>query len=32
MLVTIDKGDKVKIQSIDFVGNEKLSDKRCAKQ
>ncbi|SHL86254.1 outer membrane protein insertion porin family [Flavobacterium xinjiangense] len=27
MLVTIDKGDKVKIQSIDFVGNDKLSDK-----
>jgi hypothetical protein len=26
MLVTIDKGEKVKIQSIDFVG-KKLSDK-----
>ncbi len=31
MLVTIDKGDKVKIQSIDFVGNEKLSDKTLRK-
>jgi outer membrane protein insertion porin family len=27
MLVSIDKGDKVKIQKIDFVGNTKLSDK-----
>jgi outer membrane protein assembly factor BamA len=32
MLVTIDKGDKVKIQSIDFVGNENYLTKRCAKQ
>lgn len=31
MLVTIDKGDKVKIQSIDFVGNDKLSDKTLRK-
>ena len=31
MLVTIDKGDKVKIESIDFVGNEKLSDKTLRK-
>ena len=31
MLVTIDKGDKVKIQSIDFVGNTKLSDKTLRK-
>jgi outer membrane protein insertion porin family len=31
MLVTIDKGDKVKIHSIDFVGNEKLSDKTLRK-
>lgn len=27
MLVKIDKGDKIKIQKIDFVGNEKISDK-----
>ena len=27
MLVNIDKGQKIKIQEIDFVGNEKLSDK-----
>jgi len=27
MLVSIDKGEKVKIQKIDFVGNTKLSDK-----
>ncbi|MDD5150333.1 MAG: outer membrane protein assembly factor BamA [Flavobacterium sp.] len=27
MVVKIDKGDKVKIQEIDFVGNTKLSDK-----
>ncbi|KIA87351.1 outer membrane protein assembly factor [Flavobacterium sp. AED] len=27
MLVNIDKGDKIKIQNIDFVGNEKISDK-----
>ncbi|MFE3866814.1 outer membrane protein assembly factor BamA [Flavobacterium sp. LS2P90] len=31
MLVTIDKGDKVKIHSIDFVGNDKLSDKNLRK-
>ncbi|WP_121923988.1 outer membrane protein assembly factor BamA [Flavobacterium weaverense] len=31
MLVTIDKGDKVKIQTIDFVGNTKLSDKTLRK-
>jgi outer membrane protein insertion porin family len=31
MLVTIDKGEKVKIQTIDFVGNEKLSDKTLRK-
>ncbi|MBB1193635.1 outer membrane protein assembly factor BamA [Flavobacterium sp. SOK18b] len=28
MLVNIDKGDKVKIESIDFVGNTKISDKK----
>jgi outer membrane protein insertion porin family len=27
MLVTVDKGEKVKIQEIDFIGNQKLSDK-----
>ncbi|WP_196827019.1 outer membrane protein assembly factor [Flavobacterium sp. CG_9.1] len=31
MLVTIDKGQKVKIQSIDFVGNTKISDKKLRK-
>ena len=31
MLVTIDKGDKVKIQSIDFAGNTKISDKTLRK-
>ena len=31
MLVTIDKGDKVKIQTIAFVGNTKLSDKTLRK-
>jgi outer membrane protein insertion porin family len=31
MLVTIDKGEKVKIQNIDFVGNEKLSDNTLRK-
>ncbi|MDD2673495.1 MAG: outer membrane protein assembly factor BamA [Flavobacterium sp.] len=31
MLVAIDKGDKVKIQSIDFAGNTKLSDKTLRK-
>ena len=27
MLVKVDKGEKIKIQEIDFVGNEKVSDK-----
>ena len=27
MVVSVDKGDKIKISSIDFVGNSKLSDK-----
>jgi len=31
MLVSIDKGDKVKIQKIDFIGNTKLSDKALSK-
>ena len=31
MLVTIDKGEKVKIHKIDFVGNTKLSDKTLSK-
>ncbi len=31
MVVSVDKGDKVKIQNIDFVGNEKLSDKTLRK-
>ena len=31
MLVNIDKGDKVKIKSIDFEGNEKFSDKKLRK-
>ena len=31
MLVSIDKGDKVKIESIDFVGNTKISDKKLQK-
>ena len=31
MLVSIDKGDKIKISSIDFVGNDKLSDKALRK-
>ena len=31
MLVTIDKGEKVKIHKIDFVGNTKLSDKTLRK-
>lgn len=31
MLVSIDKGDKIKISSIDFVGNDKLSDKTLRK-
>lgn len=28
MLVNIDKGDKIKISSIDFEGNEKFTDKK----
>jgi outer membrane protein insertion porin family len=31
MLVSIDKGDKVKISKIDFEGNEKFSDKKLRK-
>lgn len=31
MLVNIDKGNKVKIKSIDFNGNEQLSDKKLRK-
>ena len=31
MLVNIDKGNKVKIKSIDFNGNDKLSDKKLRK-
>lgn len=31
MVVAIDKGEKVKIQKIDFVGNTKLSDKTLSK-
>ncbi len=31
MLVNIDKGDKVKISSIDFDGNEQMSDKTLRK-
>ncbi len=31
MLITIDKGEKVKIQKIDFVGNTKISDKTLRK-
>ncbi len=31
MLVTIDKGEKVKIASINFEGNEKFSDKKLRK-
>ncbi len=31
MLVNVDKGDKVKVKSIDFVGNEQLSDKKLRK-
>ena len=31
MLVSIDKGEKVKIQKIDFVGNTKISDKALRK-
>ena len=31
MVVNVDKGDKVKIQAIDFEGNSKLSDKTLRK-
>ena len=31
MLITIDRGDKVKITSIDFEGNEKFSDSKLRK-
>ena len=31
MIVNIDKGDKIKISSIDFVGNSQLSDKQLRK-
>ena len=31
MLVSIDKGDKIKISKIDFVGNDKISDKALRK-
>lgn len=31
MVVNIDKGQKIKIDAIDFVGNEKLSDKTLRK-
>ncbi|WP_299397858.1 POTRA domain-containing protein [uncultured Gelidibacter sp.] len=31
MVVNIDKNDKVKIQDINFIGNEKLSDKKLKK-
>jgi outer membrane protein insertion porin family len=31
MLVSIDKGDKIKISTIDFVGNQKISDKALRK-
>ncbi|MFA9190876.1 POTRA domain-containing protein [Flavobacterium sp. FZUC8N2.13] len=31
MVVSVDKGDKIKISSIDFVGNNKLSDKALRK-
>ncbi|TVZ58609.1 Beta-barrel assembly machine subunit BamA [Flavobacteriaceae bacterium MAR_2010_105] len=31
MLVYIDKGDKVKIDEINFIGNDKLSDKKLRK-
>jgi outer membrane protein insertion porin family len=27
MVVNVDKGEKIKIAEIDFIGNEKLSDK-----
>ena len=31
MVINVNKGDKVKIKDINFVGNEKLSDKRLKK-
>ncbi|MFA9193682.1 POTRA domain-containing protein [Flavobacterium sp. FBOR7N2.3] len=31
MVVSVDKGDKIKISSIDFVGNSKISDKALRK-
>jgi outer membrane protein insertion porin family len=31
MVVSVDKGDKIKISSIDFTGNSKLSDKSLRK-
>jgi len=31
MVINVNKGDKVKIKDINFVGNEKLSDKRLRK-
>jgi|TARA_R110000751_G_scaffold62520_5_gene129117 outer membrane protein insertion porin family len=31
MVINVNKGDKVKIKSINFVGNEKLSNKRLKK-
>ncbi|EIA09446.1 outer membrane protein assembly factor YaeT precursor [Flavobacterium frigoris PS1] len=31
MVVNVDKGEKIKIAAIDFVGNEKLSDKTLRK-
>jgi outer membrane protein insertion porin family len=31
MLVNVDKGQKIKIQEIDFVGNDKISDKALRK-
>ena len=31
MLVTIDKGEKVKIKTIDFTGNEKFTDRKLRK-
>ncbi|CAM2806408.1 Beta-barrel assembly machine subunit BamA [Flavobacterium frigoris] len=31
MVVNVDKGDKIKIAEIDFIGNEKLSDKTLRK-
>lgn len=31
MVVSVDKGDKIKISSIDFTGNSKISDKKLRK-